>query len=67
MDRLGLEAVLSDYDEVLCNVACQVGGHPERIVLPVAEQETPAMICHNPAQLKEALLDETVRIIRVNA
>ena len=67
MDRLGLEAVLSDYDEVLCDVAWQVGGHPERIVLPIAERETPAMICHNPAQLKEALLDETVRIIRVNA
>lgn len=67
LDSLGLEAVLSDYDAVLCDVAWQVGGHPERIVLPVAEQETPAMICHNPAQLKEALLDETVRIIRVNA
>lgn len=67
LDSLGLEAVLSDYDEVLCDVAWQVGGHPERIVLPIAEQETPAMICHNPAQLKEALLDETVRIIRVNA
>ena len=67
LDCLGLETALSDYDEVLSSVEWQVGGHPEELVLQIAGQKIPAMVCHNPAQLKEALLNKTVRIIRVNA